>query len=120
MIEETVLPPLRLQEIYKLFDQQLQLMIQLILTVGTGKSFIGYRYVELEITLEGTTPTWTVTPLLLNSTSTTYMEGESIVLTGAKTFVYLLQVNGSSGVNFRVDNSSGTSPTITIKGRGVN
>lgn len=89
-------------------------------TVGTGQDFTGYKYVECEIKLGGTTPVWSVTPLLVNAAGNTYMEGYTIVLTGAKTFVYKLEVNGNSDVNFRVDTSSGTSPTITIKARGVN
>ena len=89
-------------------------------TIGTGMSFVGFKYIECEITLGGTTPAWSVTPLLANAAGTTYMEGDTTALSGAKTFVYKLEVNGNSDVNFRVDTSSGTSPTITIKARGIN
>lgn len=89
-------------------------------SVGNGQNFTGYKYVEVEVTLGGTSPSWSVTPLLVNATGDSYMEGDTTILTGAKTFVYKLEVNGNSDVNFRVDTSSGTSPTITIKARGVN
>lgn len=89
-------------------------------SVGTGQNFTGYKYIECEITLGGTTPQWSITPILVNASGDAYMEGETIILSGAKTFVLKLEVNGNSDVNFRVDTSSGTSPTVTIKGRGVN
>lgn len=88
--------------------------------VGTGKSFVGFRYIEIEFAVSGTSPVWVVTPLLVNSDRTAYMEGDPITLSGAKSSVYLLNVNGSPGVNFKCNGSSGTNPAITIKARGLN
>ena len=88
--------------------------------LGSGQSFIGYKKVELEIIIGGTTPSWDITPLLANNANDTYMEGETITITGSKTHIRLIEINGNSNVNFRVDGKSGTSPTITIKGKGVN
>lgn len=88
--------------------------------VGTGKSFVGFRYIEVEFAVSGTNPVWVVTPLLMNSDRTAYMEGEAITLSGAKSSVYMLNVNGSPGVNFKCNGSSGTNPAITIKARGFN
>lgn len=90
-------------------------------TVGTGKDFSGYKLVEVEVKLAGTTPGWSITPLLINPAGDAYMDGETLVVSGAKTQVFLLEVHGCPDVNFRCDTQSGSSPVVThIKVRGLN
>ncbi len=87
-------------------------------SLGTGQSFTGFKYVNVEITLGGTSPTWNITPLIAKLDGTGYKPGITRVISTDEPLS--LQVDSSSDVNFRVDGSTGTSPTITIKGAGVN
>lgn len=88
--------------------------------VGTGVDLSNYTYAEVEIIIGGTDPVWNVTPLLVNGAGDTYMEGETITLSGTGTYVREIQIIGNSDINFRVDGSTGTSPTITVKVIGFN
>ena len=89
-------------------------------TIGTGKNFVGFRTIEAEVIVGGTNPSWNVTPLLANDAGDSYQEVETVTLDEAKTYYLLIEVLGNTDVNFRVDGQAGTSPTITIKAKGVN
>lgn len=80
--------------------------------VNVGMNYnVGY----FDITLGGTNPSWDVTPLVDNSDDDDWAECETTTFTGAKTHRVWMSLNKVSKLNFRVDGSSGTSPTITIK-----
>jgi len=87
--------------------------------VSTGANLSRFTYAEVSIKLTGSSPTANVTPLLSDGPGTEYMEGETLSVSGAKKFVYVMQVNGNNDVNFRIDSLGGTSPVVTIKVRGL-
>lgn len=89
-------------------------------TVGTGKNFVGYSWIKVEITLTGTSPVASITPLVLSKDGTTYLSGETLSLTSAGSFAYDLRVDSNSDVNFKITGLGGTSPVVTISAYGVN
>ncbi len=83
-------------------------------SVSTGVG-IGYKRVPVEVILSGAEPKATITPLLLNATGDGYNECESVIVSGAKSKLFTLDIFKSQNVNFRIDNISGTGTSVTIK-----
>lgn len=72
----------------------------------------GVESMAIDCVLGGTTPSWRVTPLFWHTTAAAYVEGVPMVIN--TNFRFLSRADGCTDVYFRVDESSGTSPTITI------
>ena len=81
--------------------------------LGSGIDCSDYSHLLVEVVIGGTaSPQWDVTPLFGNSVGSVYQEGVKRTVASNERFV--IAVDGSADVYFKVDGSSGTNPTITI------
>ena len=83
-------------------------------STGSGVA-VGYDRVPVEVTLAGTNPQATITPLLINAAGNGYVECEPVTVSGAKAKLFSLDTLKSQNVNFRIDGISGTGTSVTVK-----
>lgn len=72
----------------------------------------GVESVAIDVVLGGTSPSWRIIPLFWTRTGAAYCEGTP--MTVDRNFRFLSRCDGCTDMYFRVDQSSGTSPTISI------
>ena len=75
-------------------------------------SLYGVESIAIDCVLGGTTPSWRIIPLFWHVGAAAYCEGTPMVIN--TNFRFLSRADGCIDVYFRVDEKSGTSPTISI------
>jgi hypothetical protein len=82
--------------------------------ISSGVDCSGFRYAQVDVVLDGTTPSYDVTPGFYNDTVGDYVPGVKRTVSGTDNLSFIIQVNGNSSVKFLCDGKSGTNPDIDI------
>jgi len=72
----------------------------------------GVECLAVDVVLGGTNPQWKVTPLYWSRTAAVYVEGIPMVCD--RNWRFVTRADGCTDFYVRCDNSSGTSPTVSV------
>lgn len=84
--------------------------------IGSGMDFTGVKTVRFYFDLGGTNPTWDAT-VLDGRDGSIYYSSEKRTITEDSFFDF--DVNGSSDIYVKLDGSTGTTPTCTVKAQAI-
>lgn len=82
--------------------------------ISSGVNCNGYKFVQIDILFDGATPSYDLTPGLLNDGIGDYVPGVKRTVSGTDNLSFILQVNGNSSLKILCDGKSGTNPDIDI------